>query len=466
MGKNFIELTDSQIIIALEDKEEKRYALPLEAVDSLAKIMAQDLVGIKELGLIFSQRGILYRIVKIPFMPVDDFEKMMEFEKGEYLSVDPEEYEIRYKIMEKYDENGQLFWDVALAGIKRGAFTRLVEILENLSIAIKFVDIIPAVYERVYSQIDEGDLMILEDDGQYSRICILKNKMVFMFAEFPLDNNELLLTEDYGKLLNEIRGYMDYFSSRNFGKNLGALLLLGNYDKEDIGNRIAENFSLNIYRPGDGSADYSYIPQPANDSLNFLPEDYALREKERKQKRTMKIALPLLLAVLLLPLALLFFTNQGHKSDLNRLQEENYQLENQIMMLEPAKRELHNIYEQIDAFEDLINNSYRRVANLRNIERYVPQRIIITDVLIFFPEDALAQDGEEEEAQYKIYERVPDRMHLEGRTSDLEAISKFVYKLNEDPLVQAVAVSNIGWLPEHKMNSFFITVEIKEDETE
>ena len=54
-------------------------------------------------------------------------------------------------------------------------------------------------------------------------------------------------------------------------------------------------------------------------------------------------------------------------------------------------------------------------------------------------------------------------MQLEGRTKDLEAISKFVYKLNEDPLVEAVSVSHIGWLPEHKMNSFFITVEIKED---
>lgn len=460
MGKNYIRLTDSQIIIALENKEEKSFSLPLTSSDSLAKIMSEEMTGIKEVNLIFSQRGILYRVVKVPFMPIDDFEKMMEFEKGEYLSVDPEEYDIRYKILEKYDENGQFFWDIALAAIKKGVLTRLVEILENLSVTINFVDIIPVVYERVYSQIDEPELMILEDDGQYSRICILKNKKIFMLAEFPLDNNELLQNNFYDGLLNEIRGYIDYYSSRNFGKNLAALLLLGNYDRDDIEAAILENIPLKVYRPSTASFDWKYIEAPASESLNFIPEDYAAREKTRKQKRFMKFAIPALLALLILPLWFLFASNQKHKEEVEALQAQNYNLENQVMMMQPAEIEIMNIYQQLDAFHDLMDNSYKRVANLRNIERYIPRQIIYTKVSLFAKD---LTDEEEQANQVKIYEKVPKMMQLEGRTKDLEAISKFVYKLNEDPLVEAVSVSHIGWLPEHKMNSFFITVEIKED---
>lgn len=464
MGKNYIRLTDAQITIALENKEEKIFSLPLESSDSLAKIMAEEMTGIKEVNLVFSQRGILYRVVKVPFMPIDDFEKMMEFEKGEYLSVDPDEYDIRYKILEKYDENGQFFWDVALAAIKKGVITRLVEILENLSVTINFVDIIPVVYERIYSQIDEPELMILEDDGQYTRICILKNKRIFMLAEFPIDNKDLLENESYAGLLNEIRGYMDYYSSRNFGKNLAALLLLGNYDRDTLKTAILENIPLKIYRPLEGGFTSAYIAAPANESLNFIPEEYALREKARKQKRFMKFAIPALLAILILPVWILFASNQNHRDEIELLQAQYENLENKIVMLEPAEREIMNIYEQLDAFHDLMDNSYKRVANLRNIERYIPRQIIYTRVSVIFPQDmSQNQAGELQEEQVKIYEKVPRIMLLEGRTKDLEAISKFVYKLNEDSLVEAVSVSNIGWLPDHKMNSFFITVEIKED---
>jgi hypothetical protein len=53
-------------------------------------------------------------------------------------------------------------------------------------------------------------------------------------------------------------------------------------------------------------------------------------------------------------------------------------------------------------------------------------------------------------------------MVIEGRTDRLEAVSRFVYQLNNDPLVEVVNMEQIGWLTDRKMNSFLITVEIKE----
>jgi hypothetical protein len=109
-------------------KKEAKFNISAESRESLIKLITDEFTqaGVFQktskregIDIIYSRKGILYRIVKVPFMPLDDFEKMMEFEKGDYLSVNPEEYEIRYKIVDKYDESGQIFGMWQLQALKK-----------------------------------------------------------------------------------------------------------------------------------------------------------------------------------------------------------------------------------------------------------------------------------------------------------------------------------------------------------
>ena len=197
--------------------------------------------------VLYSRSGILYRIVKVPFMPLDDLGKMMEFEMADYLSVEPLEYETRYQIIEKYDENGQIFWDIAVAGVEKQKINQIIGILDNLGLDITCVDILPSAYQRLFIALPEKDLMLIENDGNYSRICILKEGKVFLYADFPINNQQLFAEKDYGTLITEIRGYMEYFSSRNFGKNVEAIILLGDYSCPEIAEVVFKSISITVY---------------------------------------------------------------------------------------------------------------------------------------------------------------------------------------------------------------------------
>ena len=58
------------------------------------------------------------------------------------------------------------------------------------------------------------------------------------------------------------------------------------------------------------------------DNFNFIPEEYLEREKIRQRQRMVKILLPILIAVLILPAALLFFSNQNSQERIEKLLEE------------------------------------------------------------------------------------------------------------------------------------------------
>ena len=208
------------------------------------------------------------------------------------------------------------------------------------------------------------------------------------------------------------------------------------------------------------------------DNFNFIPEAYLEKEKIRKRQRMVKILLPILILMLILPVALIYFSNQNTLEKIDKLQEEQKILLEEVQEMELVESNIAEIEGRISIFSDLLSNSYKRVTNIRNIEKYIPKEIIYTKISLLFS-DYTAFSSEEielgakeeavEEPELKIYENVPNIMVIEGKTRKLEAISRFVYQLNHDPLMEVVNMEQISWLEEEKINSFLIIVEIKED---
>lgn len=201
------------------------------------------------------------------------------------------------------------------------------------------------------------------------------------------------------------------------------------------------------------------------DNFNFIPEEYLLKEKARRQKQILKFALPVFVLLLILPVWLLFSKNAENKDEISLLLAEKEKLQSEISALEPVEKKIEDLKGRISVFGDLLDNSYKKVINIRNIEQYIPREIVYTKISLVFSDynDTSEQkSGSQEPPRVKIYENIPNIMVIEGRTDRLEAVSRFVYQLNNDPLVEVVNMEQIGWLTDRKMNSFLITVEIKE----
>lgn len=257
----FIEYCDDRLIFlkgkSLKNEEVKieyknMIKIPdiMERKELIKDILTQEKSKLKnrkyEVNLGFALRGILYREVQIPFMPLDDLEKMMELEIGEYLSIDKDEYECRYKILDKFDNNGQLFWNIAVAGIPTQPLMEIIDSLDEVKLKVKNVDILPNMYRKIFNKFINEDLMIVESCLYGCKLCILRENKVFLYADIPLDNEKMYRDGDYSFLINEINGYLEYFSSRNFGKNVGKIVFLGDYRDEEIAGEILANLAVEV----------------------------------------------------------------------------------------------------------------------------------------------------------------------------------------------------------------------------
>lgn len=203
------------------------------------------------------------------------------------------------------------------------------------------------------------------------------------------------------------------------------------------------------------------------DDFNFIPKEYLEKEKLRRQKRMVKILLPILLVMLILPVFLLFTANNKTQQEIDRLYGEQAILVKEMQKMEIVELRMAEIENRISVFSDLMSNSYKRVVNIKNIESYIPSQITYTKISLVFS-DYLEANLEKKEEEIEvpevmIFRKIPNIMLIEGKTRSLDAISKFVYNLNRDPMIEIVNMEEIGWLEEEKINSFRIIIEIKED---
>lgn len=185
-----------------------------------------------------------------------------------------------------------------------------------------------------------------------------------------------------------------------------------------------------------------------------------------------KIFLPILLLILIFPVGLIFFNNQDSETKIQQLKLEQETLQEELQEMESVENEITEVQSRISVFSDLLGNSYKRIINIKNIEQYIPSEIAYTKISLLFSDynsllakktsEETEEVEESEEIEVKIYENIPNIMVIEGKTKKLDAISRFVYKLNQDPLMEVVNVDEIGWLEEEKINSFIIIVEVKE----
>lgn len=261
MAEIFIQYSEDEIVIIKGKNINKKemnieYKNRIKIPDSKHKeevikdILLQEKIKLKnkkyDVKIGYSLRGILYREIQVPFMPIEDLGKMMELEIGEYLSVDKEEYECRFKVLDKVDNNGQLFWNLAVAGVEKASLVSFIDSLEEIKYKVKNVDILPNMYRKIFSKITKEDLMIVESCFYGCKICIIRDEKVFLYADIPLDNESMFKEKDFSLLVTEINGYLEYFASRNFGKNIDHIAFLGKYSDIDLKESVMKEFIVEV----------------------------------------------------------------------------------------------------------------------------------------------------------------------------------------------------------------------------
>ncbi len=196
-----------------------------------------------KVNICLSYSGIIARSIQVPKMRLQDLEAHMELEMNEYIPVSPEDYQFDFRVIEEFVEEERDYYNIMVAAVPSRCINEAVNIVEALELNIQTIDIFPNVMWRLMSD-SEKDIGVVDAGTDGMRLMLCKGKNLVLYADNP-EPYEDYSNEDFARLTEEIRGYLNFFSARHFGKSVDLLYLTGDLSLQPESPEILER-NLNI----------------------------------------------------------------------------------------------------------------------------------------------------------------------------------------------------------------------------
>lgn len=192
----------------------------------LKEFLRQNIMKATKVVAGLGQSGIITRNVRVPKMPPKDLDNMMKLEINDFLPVSPGEYAFDYKVLDEVEEDEREYLELMVAAVNHKQAEQCALLLKQAGLKPVVLDILPNMLHRLLGRMTNRDTMILDGGLDGTRLVIFKDKKLFMYADIPFTVNPRG-DHDFAVLTGEMRGYLDYFSSRNFGKTVDGIIILG-----------------------------------------------------------------------------------------------------------------------------------------------------------------------------------------------------------------------------------------------
>ncbi|MDS1029392.1 pilus assembly protein PilM [Bacillota bacterium LX-D] len=200
----------------------------LEAnASKLKAFLRENNITAKKVVASFGQKGILTRTIKVPKMEPGDLASMMKLGITDHLPIDLEEYAFDYKVLTEVEETDGAYLEVMVVAVKHFEIGRCMTLLEKVGLKPIVLDVLPNVLYRLFGFSNFEDTMVIDGGREGTRLAIFQGRSLFMYNDLPFALNDEEEAQDFATLIMELQGYVDYFSSRNFGKNIDRIFVLG-----------------------------------------------------------------------------------------------------------------------------------------------------------------------------------------------------------------------------------------------
>lgn len=132
------------------------------------------------------------------------------------------------KVGKKDLEQNKDSLDIVVGAIKKEEIEEIVDLFSEFDLDILRIDTLTTSYLRILRNIEYEDMMIANIGDSSTIINIYKEDSLFICDNIPIKISVEDMENELNNIAVEIKGLMDYYSSRNFGKNIETILILGN----------------------------------------------------------------------------------------------------------------------------------------------------------------------------------------------------------------------------------------------
>lgn len=488
--KNLDIITENDVVLDTED----RYSLLRQALE-LNQYKSKKVV------FLLNTRDVILKSNSIKKIDKKDLDGIMNNEMYDMMSLDDAEYSFSYEVIGEREVEEEIYLDMIIAAVQNRELDEILQIFEENKLTVTSIDTLTTAYSRLIKNIEYNDMMIINIGRYGSIVDIYKENTFFIHDNIPVkvsdESNEFVAQS----LKSEIKGLMDFYSSRNFGKEVDEIILIGESNKNKF---IQEEFRTgfnskvitgveNLFNIADniqgeileedisnitdilGSMLISTMSKKSYDPINLLPlEEKNKRIKNIKNRNILSMTIASV-SILALPYCALIVMNNRVEDTYLIYQQNLNNIKVQYKSIKDLDTEIQKYQDKIDIYEMLSSKNITWNEVLSAIEKNISTNADLTDVKVYYDEylaktttvketteDSSDTTQQTSSTSTPLYEKIPNTISLTGITRNAESIGMFTYNLNQLDYFKSVELKSSIWDENDDILTFEIILILKE----
>lgn len=261
-GKDYVGIKKhGSILFAEEYAEQAMIPDTDQTVKTLMSFVNKEKIATKKVYINISSASIILRMVKVPFMAMKDLKDYLEMEISQFLPVNMENNAYDYKVLETVEEHGKKLLNLLITSLPKEIISNYMRLFKKAGLQPIVIDVYPNSISRLYGACGNQDVMVIDLNAEALDIILLKNGKLFMFTSLHIKNkltihdtyrilqskSEVTIPEGMKEILDYAKTYMDFFTSRSFGKKIDVVYLLNDLARvKGINQFLANQLEVKI----------------------------------------------------------------------------------------------------------------------------------------------------------------------------------------------------------------------------
>lgn len=186
---------------------------------NLRQWLQKEKVPLKRLNIAFSCQGVITRMITLPIIPLKDLKILLTEQVAQYFTLNIEDYVVDYRIIDTFEEEGQKRQHVLLAALPRFQWEPLWNLLREVGVRPKTVDLSADCLSRLYGQISIKsaklvpkeqplaieDIAIVDLGRERIEFVLLEKGLFFLYSDLLLSLEELRqMLASYQEKMNSV----------------------------------------------------------------------------------------------------------------------------------------------------------------------------------------------------------------------------------------------------------------------
>ena len=494
--KNCVFLSSDDIKVNPSDK----YSLLKEAL-KINKSKVKDVV------LCLNTKDIIVKSTDINKFSPKDLDGIMKNEIDEMMSLDYDEYTFSYEVTKEGVKDDRENLNLVIAAIENKELDVILGVFKDFKLNLERIDTISTAYSRLLKKIEYDNMMVLNIGRYGSIVNIFKEDTLFIHDNIPVKVNKQSNEYVYLSLVEEVRGLMNYYSSRNYGNNIDTIVIVGeSSDNEQVKNYFTDNFSSKIINGIENLFDIEndivgdlntyeiskvcdilgsmciYEGKKSYYSMNLLPVKIKNKQKSYDLIKKYAVMVPITAGVIFAPYLIFGAINMKLQHDINGKQSQLDEIIVDYQRVEEITEKINTAQQEVDIYKMLRNKEAKWGSILDSINKSIPYRADLTNINVYYDEQLVENEevnGEEQQSEDSneqsstnnvednkketpIYDKVPNTIILEGEAINSYQVGQFVFNLNQTSYFESVDLKSTTQDKENGVHKFNIMLVLKE----